>query len=59
MNNLGGSTALELCVVVRGVVASLRAAGVRSLLLSAGPVMTALDMHGVSVSVLPLMEPTW
>jgi ATP-dependent dihydroxyacetone kinase len=53
VNNLGGTTALEMQVLTRAVLETDLGARVR-LLLGPGPAMTALDMHGASLSVLPL-----
>lgn len=53
VNNLGGTTPLEMNVMVRELFAS--ALGERiELLVGPAALMTALDMHGVSLSVLPL-----
>ena len=53
MNNLGSATALEMQVLTRAVLATDLGKRV-CLLLGPAPLMTALDMHGVSLSVLPL-----
>ncbi|KAB1079821.1 dihydroxyacetone kinase subunit DhaK [Methylobacterium soli] len=53
VNNLGGTTALEMQVLTRAVLDTDLGARVR-LLLGPAPAMTALDMHGASLSVLPL-----
>ncbi len=55
VNNLGSATALEMQVLTRAVLATDLGKRV-SLLLGPAPLMTALDMHGVSLSVLPLDE---
>ena len=54
VNNLGGASVIEVMLVTRRAVAALQSRGVRVLRVFTGPLMTALDMHGVSVSVLPL-----
>ena len=53
MNNLGSATALEMQVLTQAVLATDLGRRVR-LLLGPAPLMTALDMHGASVSILPL-----
>lgn len=53
LNNLGGTTALEMSVLVQ----NLRSSRIGSKLLhiiGPAPMMTALDMHGVSISLYPL-----
>lgn len=53
VNNLGGATPIEMNIVVRELAAS--ALGPRiELLVGPGELMTALDMQGVSLSLLPL-----
>ncbi|MDP4024831.1 dihydroxyacetone kinase subunit DhaK [Methylobacterium sp. NEAU 140] len=53
VNNLGATTALEMQVLTRAVLATDLGRRVR-LLLGPAPAMTALDMHGASLSFLPL-----
>ncbi len=53
VNSLGGTTALEMQVLTGAVLATPLGRRVR-LLLGPAAAMTALDMHGVSLSVLPL-----
>ncbi|GJD61277.1 dihydroxyacetone kinase subunit DhaK [Methylobacterium frigidaeris] len=53
VNNLGGTTALEMQVLTGAVLATPLGARVR-LLLGPAAAMTALDMHGASLSLLPL-----
>lgn len=53
VNNLGSATALEMQVLTQAVLATDLGRRVR-LLLGPAPLMTALDMHGASVSILPL-----
>ncbi|GJE01756.1 dihydroxyacetone kinase subunit DhaK [Methylobacterium isbiliense] len=53
VNNLGAATALEMQVLTRAVLDTDLGRRVR-LLLGPGPAMTALDMHGASLSFLPL-----
>jgi len=53
VNNLGSASALEMQTLTRAVLATDLGRRVR-LLLGPAPLMTALDMHGASLSVLPL-----
>ncbi|WP_128566391.1 dihydroxyacetone kinase subunit DhaK, partial [Methylobacterium crusticola] len=53
VNNLGGTTALEMQVLTRAALATPLGARVR-LLLGPAPAMTALAMHGASLSLIPL-----
>ena len=53
VNNLGSATALEMQVLTQAVLATELGRRVR-LLLGPAPLMTALDMHGASLSILPL-----
>lgn len=53
VNNLGGATPLEMNVIVRELFATALGARIELLVGPAG-LMTALDMHGISFSVLPL-----
>jgi dihydroxyacetone kinase len=55
VNNLGATTALEMQVLTRAVLATDLGRRVR-ILLGPSPAMTALDMHGVSLSFLPLND---
>ena len=49
MNNLGSTTPLEMSVLCH----ALAEAGIATHLIGPAPMMTSLDMHGFSVSVLP------
>jgi dihydroxyacetone kinase len=53
VNNLGSATALEMQVLTQAVLSTELGRRVR-LLLGPAPLMTALDMHGASLSILPL-----
>lgn len=53
VNNLGATTSLEMQVLTRAVLATDLGQRVK-LLLGPAPAMTALDMHGASLSFLPL-----
>lgn len=48
LNNLGGTTPLEMSVLAHG----LAATGIAGHIIGPAPLMTSLDMHGFSVSVL-------
>ncbi|MEO1778358.1 MAG: dihydroxyacetone kinase subunit DhaK [Pseudomonadota bacterium] len=50
VNNLGSTTPLEMSVLTH----ALAEAGVVSHIIGPAPMMTSLDMHGFSVSVLPV-----
>ncbi|MCG6883089.1 MAG: dihydroxyacetone kinase subunit DhaK, partial [Silicimonas sp.] len=52
MNNLGSTTPLEMSVLCH----TLAEAGVATHIIGPAPMMTSLDMHGFSVSVLPATE---
>ncbi|QJF49803.1 dihydroxyacetone kinase subunit DhaK [Roseobacter ponti] len=53
LNNLGGTTPLEMAVLTHALATSTHATGIKALI-GPAPMMTSLDMHGFSVSVLPL-----
>ncbi|MBK8858055.1 MAG: dihydroxyacetone kinase subunit DhaK [Opitutaceae bacterium] len=53
VNNLGGTTPLEMNIVVKELIGSALGAQVE-LLVGPGELMTALDMQGISLSLLPL-----
>ncbi len=52
VNNLGSTTPLEMSVLCH----ALASVGVASHVIGPAPMMTSLDMHGFSVSVLPATE---
>lgn len=52
LNNLGSTTPLEMAVLTHG----LSAAGIAGHIIGPAPMMTSLDMHGFSVSVLETSE---
>ncbi len=52
MNNLGSTTPLEMSVLCH----ALSEAGVATHMIGPAPMMTSLDMHGFSVSVLPATD---
>ncbi|KXS21213.1 Dak1-domain-containing protein [Gonapodya prolifera JEL478] len=54
INNLGGVSGLEMGVVVKDVVEALRSRGLAPSRLYSAPLMTSLDMRGVSVTLLRL-----
>ncbi|MBW4706856.1 dihydroxyacetone kinase subunit DhaK [Roseobacter sp. YSTF-M11] len=53
LNNLGGTTPLEMSVLAHTLVTSGKSKGITAVI-GPAPMMTSLDMHGFSVSVLPL-----
>ena len=53
LNNLGSATPLEMSVLVEELLGS-RIGGQISHLVGPAPLMTSLDMHGFSISLLPL-----
>ncbi len=53
LNNLGGTTPLEMNVIVKELIESAWGPQIE-LLVGPGGLMTALDMKGISLSVLPL-----
>jgi dihydroxyacetone kinase len=55
LNNLGGSTVIEMSVLARDLLASEIAPHIR-LMVGPDAMMTALDMHGFSVSVMELSD---
>ena len=54
LNNLGGTTDLEMSVLLGEVLKQLKAAGLAVLRVGCGRYMTALEMHGFSISILRL-----
>lgn len=52
LNNLGGATALEMQVVLKDLLETSTGQQVRAVI-GPAPLMTSLDMHGFSVSLLP------
>ncbi len=55
LNNLGSTTPLEMGVIANEVLSSASAKKIK-LVVGPAPLMTALDMHGISASLLPLDE---
>lgn len=55
LNNLGGTTPLEMSVIANSLARSVIADRLR-LMIGPAPLMTSLDMQGFSVSLLPLGE---
>ena len=55
LNNLGSTTPLEMSVLAQALASSPKAAGITAVI-GPAPMMTSLDMHGFSVSVLPLSD---
>ncbi|MCU1340420.1 MAG: dihydroxyacetone kinase [Bryobacterales bacterium] len=54
INNLGGTPPMELSVVARRALAKLRASGLRVERAWSGTLLSALEMPGCSLSVLPI-----
>ena len=54
LNNLGSTPAIELMIVAKEVLAELSKRDVETVRIFIGPFMTALDMSGVSLSLLPV-----
>ena len=57
LNNLGGTTPLEMSVLANALAASAKARNI-SHVIGPASMMTALDMHGFSVSILPITDST-
>ncbi len=55
INNLGATTPLEMSVLTRALLAT-QLGGRVTRLLGPAPAMTSLDMHGISVSLIPLAD---
>ncbi len=57
LNNLGGTTPLEMSVLAQALATSSKAGSITHVI-GPAPMMTSLDMHGFSVSILPLDSDT-
>lgn len=57
LNNLGSTTPLEMAVLAHELATSSKAENVK-FVIGPAPAMTSLDMHGFSVSVMPI-TPAW
>ncbi|MEL6100083.1 MAG: dihydroxyacetone kinase subunit DhaK [Pseudomonadota bacterium] len=55
LNNLGSTTPLEMSVLAHELATSAKAESIKHII-GPAPLMTSLDMHGFSVSVLPVDE---
>ncbi|MEM8980048.1 MAG: dihydroxyacetone kinase subunit DhaK [Pseudomonadota bacterium] len=53
LNNLGSTTPLEMSILAHELANSPKAADIKAIV-GPAPMMTSLDMHGFSVSVLPM-----
>ncbi|KIN63504.1 Dihydroxyacetone kinase protein [Sulfitobacter noctilucicola] len=53
LNNLGGTTPLEMSVLAHELATNSKAENIKHII-GPAPLMTSLDMHGFSVSVLPV-----
>ncbi len=56
VNNLGSTTNMEMSVIARHVIERLNKSCITLERLFVAPLMTSLEMAGVSISVLPLSE---
>ncbi len=52
VNNLGAATPLEMSVVVNAILTGSHGSSIRNMI-GPAPLMTSLDMHGFSISLLP------
>ena len=57
LNNLGALPAIEMLVVARTVMLNLRKRGFQPVRAFVGPYVTALDMSGVSLSIMRVADP--
>ncbi|MEY8827386.1 dihydroxyacetone kinase subunit DhaK [Sedimentitalea sp. XS_ASV28] len=57
LNNLGSTTPLEMSVLAHELAISPKAANIKHII-GPAPLMTSLDMHGFSVSILPVDDAT-
>ena len=57
LNNLGSTTPLEMSVLAHALTNDTRAKSIAAMI-GPAPLMTSLDMHGFSVSILPLDDET-
>ncbi|WP_299672315.1 dihydroxyacetone kinase subunit DhaK [uncultured Roseobacter sp.] len=55
LNNLGSTTPLEMAVLAHALATSDKSTSIKAIV-GPAPLMTSLDMHGFSVSVLPLTD---
>lgn len=55
LNNLGATTALEMSVIANEILANPKAKKIK-LVVGPSPLMTALNMHGLSASLMPLND---
>ena len=55
LNNLGATTGLEMQVIAQEILKNEKAKKIK-LIIGPSPLMTALDMHGLSASLLPLND---
>ena len=55
LNNLGGTTPLEMSILAHALATSSRAKNIHHII-GPAPLMTSLDMHGFSISVLPVTD---
>ncbi|MEP4198439.1 MAG: dihydroxyacetone kinase subunit DhaK [Aliishimia sp.] len=57
LNNLGSTTPLEMSVLAHELATSSKASNIKHII-GPAPLMTSLDMHGFSVSILPVDDKT-
>lgn len=57
LNNLGALPAIEMLVVARTVMLNLRKRGFQPVRAYVGPYVTALDMSGISLSIMRMADP--
>ena len=58
LNNLGALPAIEMLVVARTVMLNLRRRGLKPVRAFVGPYVTALDMAGISLSIIKVTDST-
>ncbi|XP_063602874.1 triokinase/FMN cyclase-like [Penaeus indicus] len=59
VNNLGCTSELEMGILRREVVMQLKQRGINPIRVYQGSLMTSLDMKGVHISVLRILDPSW
>ncbi|XP_042889906.1 triokinase/FMN cyclase-like [Penaeus japonicus] len=59
VNNLGCTSELEMGILRREVVIQLKQRGINPLRVYQGSLMTSLDMKGVHIAVLRILDPSW
>ncbi|CAL4109001.1 unnamed protein product, partial [Meganyctiphanes norvegica] len=59
VNNLGGTSEIEMAVMTKEVIEQLKNLGVKPQRVYIGGLMTSLDMRGIHISVLRLQDSQW